>query len=71
MFFHFIIELEGESEASLKTAAEALGLDWQTALHGSVENAYQTYYTVSEVEIDGWKEITFVPVPDWLEPHRR
>ncbi len=65
------VELEGENEESLKAVAAELGFIWSDALHGSVENAYQAYYTVSEAEIDGWQNITFIPVPDWLEKHRR
>src|SRR3989344_2563061 len=61
------VELEGASEEKLKEAAIKLGLDWGKAMHGSVETAYQAYYNVSEEEIDGWENITFVPVPDWLE----
>jgi adenylate cyclase, class 2 len=64
-------ELEGSSESGLQKTAAKLGLDWGRALHGSVENAYQAYYGVSEEEIDGWESITFVPVPEWLKPHRR
>jgi adenylate cyclase class 2 len=65
------VELEGSSEEKLKAVAEKLALDWNKAMHGSVEIAYQAYYRVSEEEIDGWKSITFIPVPDWLESRRR
>jgi len=40
-------------------------------LHGSVEIAYQNYYNVSEGEIDGWENITFIPTPDWLESQKK
>ncbi|MEI6627183.1 MAG: hypothetical protein WCL61_01180 [bacterium] len=35
------------------------------------KSAYQKYYDLTEQEIDSWKEITFTPVPDWLEIKRR
>ena len=41
------------------------------ALHGSVETAYQDLFDVTEDEIDSWEEITFIPVPDWLEIRRK
>ncbi|MFA5743113.1 MAG: hypothetical protein WCX77_02985 [Candidatus Paceibacterota bacterium] len=65
------VELEGVSEEKLKEAAVKLNLDWKSAVHGSVEIAYQKYYNVSEEEIDGWESITFIPVPDWLEVRRK
>ena len=65
------VELEGSNENKLRGAAEHLGLDWGKAMHGSVETAYQAYFNVSEAEIDGWKAITFVPIPDWLEKQRK
>ncbi len=64
------VELEGKSEEEVKSVASKLGLDWQKALHGSVEVAYQAYYDVTEDEIDAWEEITFVQIPDWLESKR-
>ena len=65
------VELEGESEEKIKEAALKLDLDWSKAMYGSVENAYQAYYNVSEEEIDSLENITFVPVPDWLEVRRK
>lgn len=65
------VELECVSEEKLKETAQQLGLDWSIAMHGSVETAYQAYYSVSEEEIDGWENITFIPIPDWLEVHRK
>lgn len=65
------VELEGPSEEKLKEVAVKLGLDWNKAVHGSVEIAYQAYYNVTEQEIDSWEEITFIPVPDWLEIHKK
>ena len=65
------IELEGKNEEELKNVAKILNIDWNTALHGSVETAYQAYYNVTEQEIDGWENIVFSDVPDWLEIHRK
>lgn len=65
------LELEAPDESTIKSLSEKLGLDWNTALHGSVEIAYQKYYDVTEEEIDNWEQITFVPVPDWLEIKRK
>ena len=64
------VELEGKSKQSIKRVASKLEFDWQKALHGSVEIAYQAYFDVTEDEIDAWKEITFIPTPDWLEIKR-
>lgn len=65
------VELEGKSEEKLKEVAVQLDFDWTKALHGSVENAYQTYYSLTEKEINRWEKITFIPVPDWLEVRRK
>ncbi|MBI2013219.1 MAG: CYTH domain-containing protein, partial [Candidatus Colwellbacteria bacterium] len=65
------VELEAPDEPMIRSLAEKLGLDWNGALHGSVEIAYQKYYDVTEEEIDGWEQITFVPIPDWLEIKRK
>ena len=64
------VELEGKSEEKVRSVASKLGLDWQKALHGSVEVAYQAYFDVTEEEIDAWEEITFITTPDWLESKR-
>lgn len=64
------VELEGKFEEKVKSIASKLRLDWQKALHGSVEVAYQAYFDVTEDEIDAWEEITFAPIPDWLESKR-
>lgn len=60
------MEIEASSEAQLKLVAEKLGLNFDDALHGSVETAYQAEYDLTEQEIDGWTEIIFSEVPDWL-----
>lgn len=65
------VELEAKDEAQLRKVATLLELDYQHALHGSVETAYQAVYDVSEAEIDNWSEIRFTPTPDWLEAKRK
>lgn len=65
------VEVESETEEEVKRVSSLLNLDWLKALHGSVETAYQDVYDVTDDEIDGWEEITFVPVPDWLEIKRK
>jgi len=64
------VEIEAPDEGLLKDVAMQLGFDWKEALYGSVETAYQAVYDVTDDEIDGWKEIMFTPVPDWLEERR-
>jgi adenylate cyclase class 2 len=65
------VEIESETEEEIRKVSKLLGFDWKDALHGSVETAYQEVFNVTEDEIDGWEEITFVPVPDWLEIKRK
>ncbi len=65
------VEVEAGSEAELRDVASKLGLDFENALHGSVETAYQAVYDVSEEEIDNWPEIRFISTPEWLEAKRR
>lgn len=65
------VEVESETEEEIRKVCTLLGFDWNKALHGSVETAYQDLFDVTEEEIDGWEEITFIPVPDWLEIKRK
>lgn len=65
------VEVEGTSEDDVREVAEQLGLEWPSALHGSVEIAYQAYFDVTEEEIYNYPRVTFDPVPDWLEKRRR
>lgn len=65
------IEIESETEEEIHKVSNLLGFDWTKALHGSVETAYQDLFDVTDDEIDGWEEITFIPVPDWLEIKRK
>lgn len=65
------VELESNNEKFIKNIAKKLELDWNKAMHGSVETAYQKYYDVSEEEIDHWDSITFIPIPKWLIQKRK
>jgi adenylate cyclase class 2 len=65
------VEIEAADERAVKAVAEQLKLNWEDALHGSVEIAYQKEYDVTEAEVDGWPEIIFGPVPYWLAAKRR
>jgi adenylate cyclase, class 2 len=60
------VEIEALSENDLKKAVRLLGLDWDRAMHGSVETIYQMHYDFTELEIDHWDSITFIPEPAWL-----
>ena len=70
-WIHSFVEIEGLDEAAVRSTAHILDLDWSLAIHGSVETAYQAEYDVTEQEIDRWKEITFIPIPDWLAAKRK
>ncbi len=60
------VEIEGSSEKLVHTVAGKLDLNWERAVHGSVETVYQKHYDFTEEEIDGWSEITFISPPTWL-----
>lgn len=65
------VEIEAKSENAVRKTAQLLELDFDKALHGSVEVAYQAVYDVTDAEIDHWEEILFSPVPDWLDVKRK
>jgi adenylate cyclase class 2 len=64
-------EVESGTEEEIHKVCDLLNLDWVKALHGSVETAYQDVFDVTEDDVNGWEEITFTPVPDWLEIRRK
>lgn len=66
-----LVELEAQNEDDLRKVARLLGFDWQEALYGSVETAYQKYFDVTEEEINTCKKIVFSPLPEWLEKKRK
>jgi adenylate cyclase, class 2 len=65
------VEIEGGSELRLKDVAAKLDLDWSSAMHGGVAPVVCRYFDVTCDEINEWENITFVPVPDWLEIKRK
>lgn len=65
------VEIEAPDEETLFKTADKLGFRKEDALHGSVEITYLQEYDVTESEVDAWPEITFMPVPDWLEAKRK
>ena len=40
-------------------------------MHGSVETVYQRHFDVTEEEVDKWKSIIFIDIPNWLEKKRK
>lgn len=64
-------EIEAHSEQELRDVAEKLGLDWNKVLHGSVEVVYTAEYDVTEDEVNSWPEVSFIPIPEWLEAKRK
>lgn len=65
------VEIEAANEAELRDIAAKLGLDWNKVLHGSVEVVYMAEYDVTESDVNSWPEVTFAPVPEWLEAKRK
>lgn len=65
------VEMEAASEEELRDMAAKLGLDWGKVLHGSVEVVYTAEYDITEDDVNSWQEITFTPVPAWLEAKRK
>ena len=63
------VEIEGSSKEAVKALAEKLGFDWTTALFDSADAVYMQYYGVARTEICT-VDLTFGPVPDWLEAKR-
>jgi adenylate cyclase class 2 len=63
------LEIEAKSEKEVREMAKSLDLDWEKAVHGSVEIVYQGYFDVSEDEVDSW-QISFSKIPKWLEEKR-
>jgi adenylate cyclase class 2 len=59
-------EVEGADEASVKQAAETLGLDWTTAKFGPAEVAYMDEYEVTPKEVNNLPQFDFdLPPPPW------
>lgn len=64
------IEIEGQSEESIKQAAADLGFDWQESKYGSVDTAYKDQYKgmTDKDSIGDLKEARFdMPLPKYFE----
>lgn len=61
------LEIEAPSEQLVRETAAQLGLEWQDALHGSVEVAYQAEFDVTEEQVNRLPSISFSEQPpaDW------
>lgn len=64
------VEIEGADETAVRNLAKQLGLEWSSAVFGSVEIVYQAEYDVSEEEIVHG-EFYFGDPPAWLAAKRR
>lgn len=64
------LEIEGNSEKSVRAAAALLNMHWEAALFGGVAGIYKKYFDIEYEEIDRCPEIVFSPVPEWLEKKR-
>lgn len=64
------LEIEGKTEEDVRAAADRLTLKWETAMFGGVARIYKHYFNIEYEEIDRCPEITFSPVPEWLEKKR-
>ena len=65
------LEIEGESEAELRAAAQRLGFDWQDAVFGDVMAAYRIQYPhLTDADaVGGVPEVRFdTPLPDLFKP---
>ena len=65
------VEIEGPSEASVKTAAAKLGFDFKDAHFGAVDQIYHFYYGVSQDKVNNCAEIVFEKLPVFLEGKAR
>lgn len=63
------VEIEAPDESSVRAVAQKLGFQWSNALFDSADAVYQRYYDVTRTEIST-VNLTFSPVPDWLEAKR-
>lgn len=62
------IEIEGPSEASVKTVAKQVGADWKKAIYGSADKLYHLAYPQAKNRgVIDIKEVRFdLPVPEAL-----
>lgn len=65
------IEIEGEDEATVRTAADKLGLDWQDVMYGHIDAVYEKQYEFQDGirGVIDLKEVRFDdPVPAQFVP---
>lgn len=65
------IEIEASNEKLLNAVINKLGLSLKYAVYGSVENAYEAEFDVTDSEVDHISEITFSEIPGWLAERRK
>lgn len=58
-FLEAYIEIESDSEASVKQVAQKLGFGWTKAIFGSASQFYSSKYQVSEEVVNNTLKITF------------
>lgn len=64
-------EIEGPDETTVRQVAAKLGLDWPSALHGSVEVAYQAEYDITDDDIYAVADMKFDdPAPKNWRRHK-
>lgn len=51
-FLEPFIEIEGPSESAVQDVAEQLGLDWNDAIFGAVDELYSKVYNISKDRIN-------------------
>lgn len=65
-----IVEIEGESEAAVRTVSDELRFDWSVAYFDSIDAVYMDHFDVTRTEICTIP-LRFGPVPQSLESKRR
>lgn len=58
------IEIEAEEEAVVRSVAEKLGLDWDDAFYGHIDDVYETEYTFAP----GFRGIIVLPEVRFKDP---
>lgn len=67
------IEIEGPSEAAIKSTAEKLGFDWSDAVFGGTTAVYRSEYPkiIEGETITELPDVKFdAPLPQWLQDRR-
>lgn len=65
-------ELEGEDEAEVRRMAVLLGLDWEEAVFGNIDQLYMSEYDITTEDFARVNDLTFVaPIPQLLALKKR